>query len=123
MKILALIILAAAISGCQTYNSNTEDEAKYGPTNLVGGAEFIRAYPVIQSRCISCHNYHDEWANYTDSNDWVVNNLVVAGAPNSSLFITRIINHGGSGANMPQGQGPLPDAEYDLLVDWVTNGL
>ena len=122
MKKLSILVLAAALSACQTYNSNSDDKAKCGPKNLVGGAQFIKAYPIIQSRCISCHNYHGEWAGYTDQNDFVVNNQVVEGDPDGSQLITRIINHGGGDANMPVGQGPLPDTEYDALVDWVTNG-
>ncbi len=119
MKILFLVL---ALASCQTYNSNTDDEAKYGPTDLVGGAEFVVAFPIIQSRCINCHTgYHNAWSNYKDSRDWVTNNLIVGGDPDNSDFIVRIFNHGSATSNMPMGGSPLPASEYNALVDWVTN--
>ncbi len=118
---LAVIGLLLFYIGCQDYNSNTFDKDRYGVVELVGGVKFEAAYPVLQTHCMSCH-LHAQWAEYTNKQDWVVNeNLVVAGSPDSSQLITRIINHGSANSDMPKGGNALPTADYDALVDWVTN--
>lgn len=109
--------------GCQDYNSNTFDDQRYGPTDLVGGTQFIQAYPIIQKRCISCHsNYHSSWGAYKNQQDWVTAGLVIPGDKDNSSFINRIINYGANYSDMPQGQSQLPASEYNKLVDWVENG-
>jgi hypothetical protein len=118
---LALIGLLLFYIGCQDYNSNTFDKDRYGEIELTGGPKFEAAYPVLQTHCMSCHR-HAQWSEYTNKQDWVDNeNLVVAGSPDSSQLITRIINHGSANSDMPQGGNALPTADYDALVDWVTN--
>lgn len=118
---LFLIILLASFIGCQDYNSNTFDEDRYGPTDLVGGPEFIKAYPILQKKCMSCH-YHAQWSAYKNQADWVNQGRVVEGDKDNSDVINRIINYGANFSNMPQGQGPLSASEYATLVDWVENG-
>lgn len=114
----ALIALLLIFISCQTYNANTFDEDKYGPSDLTGGANFKASYKILQTRCVSCHSYHQEWAGYTDTQDWVNNNLAIDGNPDGSPVIFRLINHGG---DMPQGGQALPASEYQTLVDWVTD--
>lgn len=118
---LALIALLLFYIGCQDYNSNTFDKERYAETDLTGGAEFEAAYPILQTRCMNCHR-HAQWAAYTDKQDWVTNeNLITPGGPTSggdSQVIRRIINHGATDSNMPQGGSALPAAEYDTLLTW-----
>ncbi len=115
------IIFLFVFLGCQDFNSNTFDAQRYGPTDLVGGAQFIQAYPVLQKRCMNCH-YHAQWAAYKNQEDWVSQGLVNAGNKDTSPVINRIINYGANFSDMPQGGGLLPVAEYNKLVDWVENG-
>jgi uncharacterized membrane protein len=119
MRLLFLITLLS-LTSCQDYNSNSFDRDKYGDSELVGGQHFTLAYSVLQNRCMNCHR-HSHWAEYKNQQDWVVNeNLVVAGEPNQSSVIYRIINYGaGPISNMPDGGGKLPDKEYEALVKWV----
>ena len=119
MKFLLLSVLALA-SGCQDYNSNTFDGERYRRVTLTGSAGFTPAYYVLQQRCASCH-FHSEWGGYTSEQDWIDEGYVTKQDPDSSRVIFRIINHGGTDANMPLGLGPIPNDEYQDLVDWVEN--
>lgn len=106
--------------GCQDFNSNTFDETKFGVSNLTGGEKFKTAYPIIQNKCANCHT-HSEWSGFTTEAKWEEEDLVVPGNPDNSKFITRILNTGRNESDMPQGGSPLPDEEYEILVDWVEN--
>ncbi len=118
---LAVIGLLLFYIGCQDYNSNTFDRDRYGEIELIGGAKFAVAYPVLQTNCMNCHR-HAQWSEYTNKQDWVDNeNLVVPLDPNNSQLITRIINHGSANSDMPQGGNALPAADYQALVDWVAD--
>jgi uncharacterized membrane protein len=121
MKLIVIVFLAA-LTACQDYNSNTNDVEKYSKVTLTGSADFTPAYYIIQQRCTSCHtsSVHSEWASYTKEQDWIDKGKVTKNDPESSNLILRIINHG-PGGDMPQGMGPLPNDEYQQLVDWVTN--
>lgn len=116
MKFLFLSVLALFTS-CQDYNSNSFD-TRYRRVELTGSAGFEPAYYILQQRCASCH-FHNEWGEYTKEQDWIDEGYVVKGDPDSSRVIFRIINHGGTASNMPLGLGPLPNDEYQDLVDWV----
>lgn len=118
---LAVIGLLLFYIGCQDYNSNTFDRDRYGEIELIGGAKFAVAYPVLQTHCMNCHR-HAQWSEYTNKQDWVDNeNLVVPLEPDNSQLITRIINHGRANNDMPRGGKALPDADYQALVDWVAD--
>lgn len=120
MKIALALTLLTFIS-CQTYNANTFDGDKYAVTDLVGGQNFRASYKILQNRCMNCHT-HGEWAAYKNTQDWVSRqSLVISGDPDQSSLIFRIINHGGAVSDMPQGGQALPDAEFQTLVDWVTD--
>ncbi len=121
MKVFSLLSIFLLVA-CQDYNSSSSDRFKYGPVELENNAEFRKAYPVIQSRCVSCHNYHDEWAAYTTSAQYINAGLIVRQDPTGSRFIRYIQNSGLNPATMPLNDGPLPTDEYQILVDWI-NGL
>jgi hypothetical protein len=115
---LSILFLFAS---CQDFNTNSFDREKYGSLELTGGANFRASYEILQNQCINCHR-HAQWSAYTDKTDWVTNeNLVVPGDPNASQLIFRIINHGSASSNMPQGGSALPTAEYNKLVEWVSD--
>lgn len=121
MKI-ALIALLLTYIGCQDYNSNTFDEDRYGVIELSGGPEFEAAYTALQKNCMSCHE-HGHWAEYTNEQDWVINeNLVVAGDVAGSKLVFRIVNYGGNNSDMPVGGGQIPENEYNAIKTWVETG-
>lgn len=114
---LAIIALLLFYIGCQDYNSNTFDKERYGEIELTGSANFKASYAILQTRCMTCHQ-HAQWSGYTDEQDWVTNeNLITPGAGTSQV-ITRIINAGVVGSDMPQGGSALPTAEFDTLTAW-----
>lgn len=119
LGLLSLLILMS----CQTYNSNSDDAAKYRVTTINGSSEFQAAFTIIKNRCASCHtnNYHAEWATLTSEEQWKDRGLVIAGDPNNSILVNKIKNFGAGYSNMPVDSGNLPDAEYTAIVNWVTN--
>jgi uncharacterized membrane protein len=118
MKLLVVSLLLI-LTGCQDYNSNSNDKNRFKQVTLTGSANFNSAYYIIQERCTTCHT---EYANYTNEQDWIDQGLATAGDADGSRVIFRIINNGGTDSDMPLGLGPLPNDEYQDLVDWV-NGI
>jgi hypothetical protein len=118
---LAIIALLLFYIGCQDYNSNTFDRDRYGNLELNGSANFQASYKILQNRCMNCHR-HAQWSGYTNSQDWVTNeNLITPGGTfggADSQVIYRIINHGGTQSDMPQGGSALPATEFDTLKAW-----
>lgn len=121
MKLALLLVLL--LGACQDYNSNSFDKTRFSKVNLVGSSGFSSAYYILQQRCTNCHTstIHNPWGSYTNEQDWIDRGYVTAGDPDSSKVIFRIINHGGTDSDMPKDMGPLPNDEYQDLVDWVTN--
>jgi uncharacterized membrane protein len=120
---LKLFPLLLVLASCQDYNSNTSDRSKYGPVELEANPQFQRAYGIIQQRCTSCHTspVHSGWGTYTTSQMWIDTGRVVAGDSQNSPLVRRIWNSGNTDSNMPQGQGPLANDEYDAIVEWIDN--
>lgn len=120
---IRVLFLLTFIVGCQSYNSHTGDKAKFAVLELEDNPQFRAAYKVIQSRCINCHSgNHNTWATYVNSQLWVDKGLIVKGNATNSLLVKRIINSGETGSNMPPEGGPLPNDEYQSILDWI-NGL
>ena len=114
LQLFIFLILAGA---CQNWGSSSMDERKYSSGELDGSdPNFKAAYAIIKTRCISCHNYHSEWASYTSSAKWLESNDIIPGNDVSSPLITQLINEGG---DMPRAGGALPEAEYQTLKLWV----
>jgi uncharacterized membrane protein len=124
MRKIFNLAVACLFVACQNYNSNSSDKFKYGPIELENSSLFRAAYPVIQSRCVNCHTstIHDAWASYTTSAQYISAGLIVRNDPNGSKFIRYIQNSNLSPASMPLNAGPLPNDEYQILIDWI-NGL
>jgi uncharacterized membrane protein len=123
MKFILPALLLLLVS-CQDYNSNSNDVERFSKVNLTpSGGKFEAAYYIIQQRCTNCHSstIHNSWAKYTNQQDWIDKGYVTANDPDNSQLIFRIINHGSTDSNMPLGMGPLPNDEYQALVDWVND--
>ena len=106
----------------QVFNSNSNDLNIYASDCASSGSpEYAAPCLIIKDQCISCHSgYHDKWASWKTSADWVSNGIVVAGDPNGSQLIYRMKNfQGGADSNMPEGLPQIPDDEYNTLVDWI----
>lgn len=111
------------LSSCgQTFNSNSGDSGliALGSCTEAGtpaGDRYCAAEAVIRSKCINCHSgSHDEWSSFTNDADWINSGRVVAGSTASSGLISSLRNQGG---NMPEDNPQIPDADYQVLLDWV----
>lgn len=123
MRVLGSLLILLLLSSCEDYNSNSADKIKYSnepQSEEAGDPNFGPAIAIIQNRCISCHSgFHNNWAAFTSDDMWINSGLVHRGDPDNSTLIKRIINSGQAGANMPQGAGAIPDAEFQTLRKWI----
>ena len=125
MKYFLILILSSVVSCGQDYNSNTFDAQIYGSqigdidTTTPEGQRFAKAFNVIDTQCISCHNNnHNFYASLTTSQDWISSNLIIKGDFDNSFIIRELKNFGG---DMPQGSSELSQQDLDYLRDWIEN--
>lgn len=120
---MRLLILVIFLTSCgQDFNSHTFDESRYGSLGIVSDAEgsnFVNAYNLIQTKCTDCHlGYHNDYAAYTTSQDWIDNNLVVAGDFDNSPIRAVLKNYGG---DMPLQGTKFSDEEITTLQTWINS--
>ena len=114
------LLFCIFLIGCQSYNSHTGDKAKFAELELEDNEQFQAAYKVIQNRCINCHSgNHNAWATYVNTQLWIDKGLIVAGSAADSLLVKRTINTNETASNMPPGGSPLPNDEYQAILDWI----
>lgn len=111
---------------CQMPNWNTikrlyTDDAKDsngGVTPPQIDDPFFAASSILQQKCINCHSgFHQRWQNFRSSKDWVKNNLVIPGKPNSSLLFKKLKFNGG---NMPLGNSAeISNDENEKIKIWI----
>ena len=121
-----VLLLILFLLSCETKNSNSFDDVLYGDGGQMIDTELSAAFAILKRDCMSCHNRHSEWANYTTSEDWVNAGLIFPGEPENSFLLHRIINTpvseaSGSIQNMPQGGSALDPDDYQALRDWISN--
>ena len=123
MRILLCTCLFFIFAACDDQNSNSSDRINYSRTGQqqeTADTEFAAAFSIIQSRCINCHSgRHNAWAGFINDERWINSGLVHRGDPDNSSLITRIINSGHPVANMPEGTGAIPNAEFQTLRSWI----
>ena len=120
MKNFLIFFLILLVSCGQDFNSNTFDQSRYASNidaNSPAGQRFLAAYNLIDSKCTNCHlGYHNSYAGYTTSDDWINNGLVVAGNFEASQLRNTLKNYGG---DMPLQGSQFSDAEIEILQDWI----
>lgn len=122
-KTLPLFFFFFFLAGCgQSFNSHSTDRFK-GSGNIdistPSGLRLFKAYEVIQNRCINCHTgYHNSWNQYNSDQDWLDQGLVIKGDFRGSQIISRLQNEG---SDMPLFAAQIPEADYQLLKDWIEN--
>ena len=108
-------------------------------TNTSTGVSFKNSVrPIFSQSCIVCHQgtnppgglslepteVYKELVNVPSTESILM--LVEQGAPNKSYLINKLngtqVAAGGSGAQMPFGQHPLPQAQIDLISQWISEG-
>ena len=125
MKLISTIALLILISCGQDFNSNSFDKEIYGAgaqdidTTTPDGQRFLKAFKIIEDKCLSCHlNTHNYYATLTSSQDWITFNLIEKGNFANSRIIEELKNYDG---DMPQGGSELSQQDIDYLRDWIEN--
>jgi hypothetical protein len=91
--------------------------------------DFVKeVQPILETRCLECHNpdkvkgelLMDTLANMLKGGE--SGSLVVAGNPDKSLFIERVILPKGHDDIMPPKGDPLSAGEVDVIKRWIAEG-
>ena len=114
-KLSALFALSAMSVGSQT-------QANPAP------ADFAKVQSILETKCLECHNpkkvkgklLMDTAENLKKGGDSGVS--VVAGKPDESEMIKRLVLPADHDDIMPPKGGPLPAADIALLKQWVQEG-
>jgi hypothetical protein len=115
----ALLLLVIASCG-QDFNNSSFDESKFSVAEIDRSTpkaeRFFQAYQLLDARCTSCHDDHDEFANWITSEDWVATNYVIPGNFEGSQLVQRLQF---SGSNMPLNSSALNASEIETLRNWI----
>ena len=127
----------ACSSGTSTTTTNTTTPAT---TTSSAGVSFSRdIQPIFTANCVVCHTGSngpgglslDPGSAYKNlvnvkSTEATSLNRVSPGAPDKSYLINKLLGTqtqaGGSGAQMPFGASPLPQATISLIQQWISAG-
>lgn len=114
--ILFLIAGAALISGCENQATETPDDpggdcTPQFPDMNVTYNNYVKG--ILDKYCISCHHAGNsagpgDFGSYNGAKAYTTGNV----------FFARVIQ---DGADMPQGNAPLPKAVRDSLDVWIKN--
>ena len=107
-----MISLGFLILGCAP--SGTDEAVQFQKNELVitGNAVNDLRQNIVVPHCMSCHNYHSDWANSDDAFlKWIK-----PGDPNGSQFFTRVIS-----GNMPKGRAKLSQDLIDFIAQAITD--
>jgi hypothetical protein len=135
--VLAVLGMAACSSGTSTTTTKTTTTAT---TTSPGGVSFSKdIQPIFTSNCVVCHSGSngpaglslDPGSAYKNlvnvkSTEATALNRVAPGAPDKSYILNKLLGTqtqaGGSGAQMPFGASPLPQATISLIQQWISAG-
>ena len=119
-----------------TAETGDTDTGETGDTDTghppISYAEIIQ--PIFDGKCVSCHGTSggltlvDGYANLVgvDSTEAAGMKLVVAGDPDSSYLINKIMGTqadvGGSGVQMPKDGAALDPGSMSAITQWIVDG-
>ncbi len=109
--------------------TTTRDAQRPGMRSGLGGAmQPASVQMILQARCGSCHGPDKQKAGIRvvpveamfegDSRDWVV----IPGKPDQSELLTRVSLPEGHEDAMPPEDGPLADAQIEVIRMWIEQG-
>lgn len=123
MKRMRYLPVLAVFSGLLATAGTTKAEEVVSYT--------LDVYPILQSRCVSCHKPGGEGYEKTGLDLSTYSGLmkgtkhgpiVVPGEPLVSNFNVLIEGRAAQSIRMPHNQRPLLKAQQDILHDWVKQG-
>ncbi len=140
---LALLVVLGA-AGCSSGTSSSTTTKTTAPpsstTTSSGGVSFSRdIQPIFNANCVVCHTGANgpqglsldsgkAYGNLVNvkSTEAPALNRVAPGSPDKSYILNKLLGTqtaaGGSGAQMPFGAGPLPQATINLIQQWIAAG-
>ena len=138
---LVLTSIVAAIgcsSGTNTTAPTTSATSTTSTTSSSGVSYSNNIQPLFNSYCVVCHQGAGQGGLTLEPNKSYSNLVgvqstetstelrVKAGAPDQSYLLAKLngtqVQAGGSGAQMPYGAAPLPQAQISLMQQWISQG-
>jgi len=140
---LGLIGLMVAAYGCSSGTATTTTSATTtspATTSSSSGVSFSKdIQPIFNANCVVCHtgsagpaglslDQGSAFKNLVNVNSSEAPSLkrVAPGSPDKSYIIAKLTGKqtqaGGSGAQMPFGAAPLPQATIDKITQWISAG-
>ncbi len=138
--VLAALAAAACSSGTSSSTTPKTTTSSSTTTTSSGGVSFSRdIQPIFNNNCVVCHtgtsgpqglslDSGKSYGNLVNVNSTEATSLkrVAPGSPDKSYIINKLLGTqtqaGGSGAQMPFGAQPLPQATISLIQQWITAG-
>lgn len=103
--------------------------AEPAPAPAAGGVDFATAvWPILESRCIKCHGAEKPKAKLQlDTPEHILKGsedgpVLVAGKPDESSLLQRVILPAGDDDIMPPKGDPLTPEQTAVLRQWITEG-
>jgi hypothetical protein len=131
-----MLLFLTVMTACGSNNTTPT-----GTTTTTGGVSLKNSIqPIFNDKCVACHQGASSISpgglslepNVAYSNLVNVKSTesalmrVSPGAPDKSYLIDKLkgtqSQAGGSGAQMPFGASPLPQAQIDLISQWISAG-
>ena len=84
-----------------------------------------RVAPLLQRRCLSCHNEHDRKGEFSlqTQQHLLESGFVEPGKPDDSQLLNAIVSESaGVRPAMPKDGSPLTDEEVSMLREWIAAG-
>ena len=121
--VLVVVTLCVSISGASQVPANPQ-----APMNAAQAAEHFetRIRPLLAANCFACHSESAMAGLRVDSREALLRGgetgpAVVPGKPDESALI-KAIQHAEGFPRMPRGRAKMPQADIELLVEWVRAG-
>jgi hypothetical protein len=83
-----------------------------------------RVVPILQHRCLSCHNSLDHKGDFSlqTRDELRDSGFVEPGVPNESALLDALISSDGDRAAMPKNGTPLSEKELAAIREWIASG-
>jgi uncharacterized membrane protein len=107
---LVLLLVSTVLSGCQVYNSSTNDQYQYSSD----GTPFGDAKVVLAMKCTPCHSYY-----LKSQSELQADGLFSPGDIYTSEIFSRLKGANVGGQEDMPANGQLSDEEIDLIRTWI----